>query len=100
MKLFLLLLTGIATTSFGQVPATTPSPSKMQGSALDKATTTDGPEIPREEAAKMKSMDLWEINEQGPVINGQVIKMRFNYRSRLTKQRPDGGLTGDVYLWR
>jgi hypothetical protein len=59
-------------------------------------------EVPRDKAGSIKSVDAQEIEEQGPKLVDQIIKLKFNYRSTEISEgkAAEGVLGGSVSIFR
>lgn len=57
-------------------------------------------EIPRDEAAAIKSYDLDDFMEQRDMLEGKIVKLKFTYRSREVSKKPDGSAISTLHLYR
>ncbi len=55
--------------------------------------------ITREQAGSIKALDVQEIEEKLPALDGQIIKIKFNRRLRDVEKRGEGGLTGSLGIY-
>lgn len=56
-------------------------------------------EIPREEAATLKSMDLEDIEKKAHELEGKIVRLKFNYRGTSAAKSADGGLKGSLHIY-
>ena len=56
-------------------------------------------EITREEATTLRSYDLNDLMAKRPALEGQLIRLKFNYRSSAVEKK-DGAITGRLMIWR
>ncbi len=71
-----------------------------QLTAPPAGATTPGVLLTRDEATKIKSYDVDEIGSKGPALEGQIVKVKFNYRTKMATAKPDGTLAGELALYR
>jgi len=67
---------------------------------LSRAVEPEGVTITKEEAQSIASYDLEKIRTKGPALAGQLVKLKFNYRSAAIEKTPDGKLSGHLRIWR
>jgi hypothetical protein len=57
-------------------------------------------EITREEAQKIVAYDLEKLADLGPAVAGQIVRLKFNYRSQSVDKDPSGKIMGTLRIWK
>jgi hypothetical protein len=63
-------------------------------------TPAPGVPIDAKVAQTIQSYDVAKIAEKGPALAGQIVKVKFNYRSREAGKEQDGKFHGTLRIWR
>jgi ribosomal protein L29 len=57
-------------------------------------------EIRREEAASLRSYDLEDLAAKAHSLEGQLVRLKFNYRLATFQKEKDGSIKGRLMIWR
>lgn len=68
--------------------------------SLHAADPVVGTELTREQATKIVSYDLDKLEDKAPMLSGEIVRLKFNYRSTHVTKKPDGSMDGELLLWK
>jgi hypothetical protein len=57
-------------------------------------------DLTRDEVSKIKNLDADSVGEKAAELQGQIVRMKFNYRTQQVTHNADGTYTGGLNIYR
>ena len=57
-------------------------------------------ELTREEATSIQGYDLDKLGDKHALLEGKIVRLKFNYRSQMVTKNEDGSVSGELRIWR